>query len=94
MPTVSPMNMHNQTSTILDRSGPRIKTAALSSGVDRGGSGKWTTVNNRTLREPFAIGTWNVRSLSQDGKIELLAMCCVNIISMIKVVLTYTHTWE
>ena len=47
-----------------------------------GGSEKLATVdkrNKRNLREPFEIGTWNVRSLSQSGKVELLATKLDNI---------------
>ena len=68
--------MHTNRIPIPDRPLPGSPTAALSLGVDRGGSEMLATVdkrNRRNLREPFEIGTWNVRSLSQSGKVELLA---------------------
>ena len=34
---------------------------------------KLATVDKVALRNPFVVGTWNVRSLSQSGKVELLA---------------------
>ena len=66
-------------SSIPDRPGYGSTTAALPPGADRVGSGKLATVDKVALRTLFAIGTWNARSLSQNGKIEILAMELDNI---------------
>ena len=62
--------------TILDRSGPRIKTAALLPVTRRGSSDKWATseypVQHPPAKSDICIGTWNVRSLKEKGKLEIL----------------------
>ena len=70
--THSNMQAQTTTHTIPVRSRPGSTTTALSLGADRRDSGKLATVDKLALRTPFAVGTWNVRSLSQSGKIELL----------------------
>ena len=61
---------------IPDRSGPGLTTAALSLGHPGRGSDKWATgvetERRRIAKINTMIGTWNVRSLRQSGKMELL----------------------
>lgn len=68
--------MTTEINLIPDRSGPGIKTAALSFGPSREGSVKYATGDETSERNvtkvETVIGTWNVRSLSQCGKAELL----------------------
>ncbi|XP_037780246.1 uncharacterized protein LOC119576673 [Penaeus monodon] len=72
-------NTHGMTTEINlipDRSGPGIKTAALSFGPSREGSVKYATGDETSERNvtkvETVIGIWNVRSLNQCGKAELL----------------------
>ena len=61
---------------IPDRSGPGSTTTALPLGHPRRGSDKWATgveaVRRRIVKVNTMIGTWNVRSLRQSGKVEML----------------------
>ncbi len=61
---------------IPDRSGPGSTTAALSFDVCRGGSEKYATSSQNSklsiTKQWTTIATWNVRTLKDDGKIELL----------------------
>lgn len=71
------MTMTTKPISILDRSGPRIKTAAPSLDAHRGGGVKWTTDGQTEKEQQMAkknicIGTWNVRSLKDEGKLEVL----------------------
>ena len=63
---------HNNINLIPDRSGPGSTTAVLPSGASRGGSNKCATGSQNTSRMSLIIGTWNVRTLKQSGKVELL----------------------
>ena len=72
-PTVTPKMHSTQTNLIQDQSRPWIKTAALPLRAHRRGSVKLATVDKVALRNPLVLGTWNVQSLSQSGKVELLA---------------------
>ena len=90
------MNTTLNSNTILDRPRPRIKTSALLSGANRDGNDKYTTVavavsdnsrgtdcekaTARFAKHDTVIGTWNVRSLSQKGKLEVL----VNELNLVK----------
>ena len=69
--------MTTRINLIPDRSGPGIKTAALLSGSSRGGSDKYATGESmnqkkKITKEVTMIGTWNVRSMKQSGKMEIL----------------------
>ena len=77
-----------KTNLIPDRSGPGSTTAALPSGPSREGSEKFATgdewrnecretkeernLKRNVAKEEMMIGTWNVRSLRQCGKMEVL----------------------
>ena len=74
--------MTKKTYLIPDQSGPGIKTAALPSEPSREESGKCATGDEwrdeKNLRIKIAkvenmIGTWNVRTLRQCGKMEVSA---------------------
>eukprot|EP00794_Sanderia_malayensis_P021057 gene21057-biopygen14625 len=70
--------MAHQTQFKPNRSRPGLTTAALSLGSPWRASRKYATGESTTkkkiTKENLVIGTWNVRSLSQSGKVELLAM--------------------
>ena len=77
-----------KTNVIPDRSGPGSTKAALPSGPSREGSEKFATgdkwrnecratreernLKRNVGKEEMMIGTWNVRSLRQCGKMEVL----------------------
>lgn len=68
------MKMHPPTQSIPDRSSPGTRTA-LSSAHQGGGDKSATDVqanNSMRGRKKFTIGTWNVRTLNQMGKIKEL----------------------
>ena len=78
LPDESIMKDTTKSNLILDRSGPRLKTAALIPDATRGTSVKYATrsQNNGKLsmvKNEVKIGTWNVRSLSDIRKVEVLA---------------------
>ena len=58
-----------------DRSGPGSTTTALTIDTTQGGSEKLATGAKTTFRLPteeVTIGTWNVRTLHQCGKVQEL----------------------
>ncbi|XP_069975968.1 craniofacial development protein 2-like [Penaeus vannamei] len=67
--------MHKtKSSTIPDRSRPGLTTAASSignqDGVEKLATGETNVV--RLAKEEFTVGTWNVRTLHQEGKVNQL----------------------
>lgn len=69
--------MTTKTNLIPDRSGPGSTTAALPSDPSRGGSGKFATGEENLDRQNVAkvemvIATWNVRTLRESGKVDVL----------------------
>ncbi|XP_071511057.1 craniofacial development protein 2-like [Diadema antillarum] len=67
------MMMKLRNRSIPDRSGPGIPTTAPRTG--QGGGGKYATGEETKLKlqkEEFTCGTWNVRTLNGDGKLEQL----------------------
>ena len=91
-PSITVMNKMNLNNTsILHRSSRRIKRAALPV-LRRGGSEKWATAANKTAKNMYtisksnkirstdmvSIGTWNVRTLAQTGKLHELTHSLLN----------------
>ena len=65
------MNRRNP-KLILDQSRPRIKTTAPATVHSQGGGDKYAPEKIKLTRTKLITGTWNVRSLSDHGKEEVL----------------------
>lgn len=63
-----------ETTNIPDRSRPGSTTTALSIGVHQGGHAKYATGEQKIklAKDTFTTGTWNVRTLHADGKLNEL----------------------
>ncbi|GFO49148.1 craniofacial development protein 2 [Plakobranchus ocellatus] len=75
LPKTRNMRMKTTQRTIPNRSSPGPRTASSVGRIHQGGSGNYATGgSNKTIRDrnKIVIGTWNLRTLREAGKIEQL----------------------